>query len=343
MMNEPKELSLLSTASRALCEARTVDEVKDIRDKAEAVKAYARKAKLGHSILLEAALVKVRAERKLGGILSDTELAKSAPGNQFTGVKEPSDEATPTLATLGITKSDSSRFQQIANLPEDVFQSYVKEAVETEREPTTAGLLKLAKRQCKSPTEDPQASCDPGFPQDQSSMAATTATLDEIIGSGRQFATILAEPACLQNPSNSDVAPPLDELTMEEVCALPISAISSAVAHLHLWSHAESLLDSLDVMEAWGFEYRSCFVWADARDDEPSARYWRPACRLLLLGSKGEPIFSSNAVPGYLKPNQQQRDARCATIRAFIERVSPGPYLQLFASDTTNGWTTQIS
>lgn len=43
MTNQPRELIILSEASRAIASVRTIDEVRDLRDKAEAVKAYARK------------------------------------------------------------------------------------------------------------------------------------------------------------------------------------------------------------------------------------------------------------------------------------------------------------
>ena len=44
-MDEPREIILLSRAHQALTEAQTLDEVKDLRDKAVAVRAYAKKAR----------------------------------------------------------------------------------------------------------------------------------------------------------------------------------------------------------------------------------------------------------------------------------------------------------
>ena len=83
-MTEPRELVLLSRAT-VLAEARSLDEVKDLCDRAAAVKAYAKKARLGQHIVAEAAAIKLRAERRLGQMLQSIQLADSAPGNQYTG------------------------------------------------------------------------------------------------------------------------------------------------------------------------------------------------------------------------------------------------------------------
>jgi len=337
-VNEPRELSLLSTASQALCEARTVDEVKDIRDKAEAVRAYARKAKLGQSILLEASLVKVRAERKLGCILAETELAKASMGNQFTGPRVQEADMTPTLETLGITKSDSSRLQQIATLPEEMFQNYIVESVEAEKEPSTAGLLRLAKRQRAAvddgnPRSEPNAESDDG-----NAVAATPMTFDELVASGVCYSTILAAPRCLQRDHS---AAPSPLMNIDEICAMPVVKIAHDTSCLHLWTRPDLLLDALDVIEAWGFEYRSSFVWIEPTDELP-CRYWRDTCRILLLGTRGGMPFQDVQVPGHLKPSRQQLVERSATVRRLVERVSPGPYLELFATDVAEGWTTHV-
>ena len=108
-----------------LAQATTVDEVKDLRDRAAAVKAYAKKARLGQQIVAEAAAIRLQAERRLGEMLQSLELADSAPGNQYTGRVEdaPSENGRICLRDLGLTKSDSSRSQRLARLPDDVFET----------------------------------------------------------------------------------------------------------------------------------------------------------------------------------------------------------------------------
>ena len=78
MIKPPRELVLLGTAERALAEAQTVDEIKAIRDKAEAVRAYAQTARLGLELHNLAAELKLRAERKAGQILARAKLGGGA-------------------------------------------------------------------------------------------------------------------------------------------------------------------------------------------------------------------------------------------------------------------------
>tara|TARA_R110000787_G_scaffold71724_2_gene159641 strand:+ start:440 stop:1036 length:597 start_codon:yes stop_codon:yes gene_type:complete len=100
-----------------------VDEVKDIRDKAVALEAYAKQAN-NMEAERQCALIRVRAERKCGQMLRDTE---KATGNQHVNSAQ-SDDSTKqikTLSDMGITKDQSSTWQKLANVPEDEFEAAI--------------------------------------------------------------------------------------------------------------------------------------------------------------------------------------------------------------------------
>ena len=93
-------------ARRALPEVRTIDEVKEWRNKAEAMRAYARQAG-DHEFAFWAGEIKLRAERKAGELLK--KMAES--GERHTGhgdQRAESHRAIPKLADFGITKSQSA-------------------------------------------------------------------------------------------------------------------------------------------------------------------------------------------------------------------------------------------
>jgi phage N-6-adenine-methyltransferase len=127
-------------ARRALAEAHDVDEVKDIRDKAQAMAAYARQAK--DTELVEwATEIKVRAERRAGELLREM-----AEHGERAGDGKPSRGATvsaPTVAALGLNRSQVSRWQKLAAVPEDQFERAVAAAKEVAGEVTTAALLRI--------------------------------------------------------------------------------------------------------------------------------------------------------------------------------------------------------
>jgi hypothetical protein len=121
------DLAKYNAAKQALAEAYRIDEVKDIRDKAVAMRMYAMQAK-DRVLIDQATEIRLRAERRAGQLLKEMGKNKGAvPGK--TGVKaRPLLDATPKLSDLGINKSQSSRWQKLADIGEDEFEGVVTRA-----------------------------------------------------------------------------------------------------------------------------------------------------------------------------------------------------------------------
>lgn len=108
----------------AIAECERVDEVKDIRDKAVALEAYARQAN-NYEAERKCALVRVRAERKCGQMLAEMNKAKGGQpyqsGNSTGSNLEPV-ERPMTLAEMGVSKKQSHEWQKLAAVPEREFE-----------------------------------------------------------------------------------------------------------------------------------------------------------------------------------------------------------------------------
>lgn len=130
------------SARFALQQAAEIDEVKTIRDKAQAMAAYARQA--NDTKLVEwATEIKVRAERKAGQMLA--EMPKN-PGKLNNSSRSRDATTTKTLSELGINKTQSSRWQKLAAVPEDQFEQAIAAAKEVAGEVTTAAMLRIEKQ-----------------------------------------------------------------------------------------------------------------------------------------------------------------------------------------------------
>jgi hypothetical protein len=121
---------------RAIAEAHKVDEVKDIRDKALALEAYARQA-LNTDAEREACEIRLRAERKAGQLLAVMPKQQGARG---VGKKVASTETRP-LADLGISYDQSSQWQKLGAMPDEDFELAI--GTKTSK-PSTNGILRGA-------------------------------------------------------------------------------------------------------------------------------------------------------------------------------------------------------
>ena len=132
-------LAKYDAACRAVAEAKTVDEAKDLRDKAEAMRAYARQAK-NRQLEVDTAEIRMRAERRLGEIIKlqkDT-VGLATGGDAMKARFQRGTEVRPTLAEVGIDKKLSMRAQKLAAVPEGKFEGMLGEWRERVSEETTA-------------------------------------------------------------------------------------------------------------------------------------------------------------------------------------------------------------
>lgn len=131
------ELIKWDNARNAIAECKTIDEVKTIRDKAEAMRAYAKQVKESLQVQNDLCEIKLRAERRAGEMLSETNLNSTA--------KLKNESNSMSLSRIGIQKHESSRWQKIAKIPEETFESVITETKAAAEELTESMMLKVEK------------------------------------------------------------------------------------------------------------------------------------------------------------------------------------------------------
>ncbi len=141
-MADVTTIARISEARRALAAASTLEDVMQIRDKAEALRVYVKAAAAGLEAANAAAEIKLRAERKAGEMLAAIE--KRDGGDAARARSQAATELPPSLDDLGLTKDQSSRWQREAKVPEEEFEAYIESCCYEGKEVTQAGLLKIA-------------------------------------------------------------------------------------------------------------------------------------------------------------------------------------------------------
>jgi hypothetical protein len=109
--------------------------------------------------------------------------------------------------------------------------------------------------------------------------------LSALVEGGCKFPTIYADPPWQYRNRSSRAAAEnhYPTLSLKEICAEPVPQLAADNAHLHLWTTNAFLADAFRVVRAWGFTYKSCFVWV--KDRMGMGNYWRVSHEFLCDGS----------------------------------------------------------
>jgi N6-adenosine-specific RNA methylase IME4 len=115
-----------------------------------------------------------------------------------------------------------------------------------------------------------------------------------------------------------------------------------------LWVPNALLPWGLQVMDAWNFEYKSNIIWHKLRKDGGSdgrgvGFYFRNVTEILLFGVRGKnarTLSPGRRQVNYIGTRKREHSKKPDEQYGIIETCSPGPYLELFARGTRDGWTT---
>lgn len=183
-------------------------------------------------------------------------------------------------------------------------------------------------------------------------LTDTIASLHAELGD-RKFRTIMADPPWRFTNRTGKVAPEhrrlarYTTLSTQEICELPIENFTEPTSHLYLWVPNALLPEGLQVMRAWGFQYKANLVWRKIRKDGGSdgrgvGFYFRNVTELVLFGVRGKNARTEAAgrrQVNYMESRKREHSRKPDEQYKIIEECSKGPYLELFARGTRPEWT----
>jgi len=118
-------------------------------------------------------------------------------------------------------------------------------------------------------------------------------------------------------------------MSLERITAMPVAELAEDEAFLFLWVTNATLRVGYDVADAWGFTVRAPLTWVKFRIGLGS--HLRHATEHVLFATRGDARVLVRNQPTWMIAPVQEHSHKPEEQFAIIERLAPGPYLELFA------------
>jgi N6-adenosine-specific RNA methylase IME4 len=194
--------------------------------------------------------------------------------------------------------------------------------------------------------------------EQQSSIeqGGTVSDLRALAASGKRFGVIYADPpwefkVYSGKGKQRSAERHYDTASLDAIKSLPVETLAEDDCALLIWAVMPELAGALEVIQAWGFEYKTAaFLWVKATKNSKVVRldgaglhwgmgYWtRANAELCLLATRGSPTRLAMDVHQVVISPVGEHSAKPAEVRHRLERLLPGPYLELFGRRSSPGW-----
>jgi len=212
---------------------------------------------------------------------------------------------------------------KLASLPPDEQEEVALEVVAGKSKTVRAAVAKRRqKKRCEK------------IEQESTATETPTATV--------RYPVILADPPWRYEFTESDnraIENQYPTMTLEDICNLPIGDLVHKDAVLYLWATPPKLEESMKVLNAWGFTYRTSMVWVK---DKIGMGYWaRQRHEIILIGVRGDmPAPAPDVRPdSVIESHRGMHSAKPEKLHEIIEAIYPAlPKIELFSRLPRNGW-----
>jgi N6-adenosine-specific RNA methylase IME4 len=321
-------LRKLEDAWQALEVAKSLPEIKQIRDIAAAIQRYAHERGYALAVQNDAAELKLRAERRAGVLLTDT----VHPGRRK---KLSNTSIISSLSELGVTLYQSATWQLEASVDPSTFDVWCATTKAAGKELASAGLIRLAKQHRQAAA------------QQEAQRRGTVIALQGYGDFYTDFAALAARGPfqCLyvdppwpytNQATRASTAKHYPTLSLEALCALPVATVVAPQCHLHLWVTKAFFFDAPRILAAWGFTFVNWLTWC--KPQMGLGNSYRNATELLVFGTRGKLPVQTHDQRDWVEERRGRHSEKPEIFRHIVEKLSPGPYLELFGRRRAEGW-----
>ena len=266
------------------------------------------------------------AEAKIGELLSEIPLQQGKRTDRELSTTAGGKSKGEIIRDLGFKETQAIRFEQLAKHA-DVIERVKAEAAENEDIPTRSEVLRIIKEEARSD--------------------ARTEYLKEVEVSRKKKPVknaipnlILADP-----PWKYDFS----ETTSREIeNKYETCDVDQIIKHipphnkdciLFLWATAPKLLEAIQVMDGWGFTYKTHAVWDKQKI---GMGYWfRGQHEILIVATKGKvsPPDSEDRISSVFQEKRTAHSAKPDCVYAWIEKTFPlNVKLEMYCRTQRIGW-----
>jgi N6-adenosine-specific RNA methylase IME4 len=332
------------TACRALADAVRIDEVKNVHDVAVAMAAYARQAK-NRDAEADAVEIRMRATRRLDQLRQAQKqtvgLAKGGEQYHSTGISQT--PVVPTLAMQGIDKNLAKQARTLGALTEEKFETVIAEA----RKKVTNAV--------RNAVREVEISQRRASFHERIEHGCTIDDLVALAESGQRFGVIYADPPWRfetwggdSGKIHSSADNHYNTQTLDEIMRLPVAQLAADDCALLLWCTGPHIAigTHTKIIEAWGFRPSTkAFCWIKenqngATRSNGQGYYTLANSEDVFLGIKGSPLRLNADVHQVVMAPVGEHSEKPDQVRRRIERLFPGPLLELYARKPAPRWTT---
>ena len=278
----------------------------------EAVQKWSKQSGQSLETQNEVAAYRLRLDRKRGQWVDENIPEKG--GNPTDQLAKNSRLIKPTLKEAGIGHNESPKLRALASIPEEAFEEHIIKTKKDGKELTSSGILNLSKN----------------IEREKRATQTETPEIDD-----KKFRILYSDPPWKYSADFMNKYGHAEShyktMTQEELCDLPVKEMTEDDAVLFLWVTSPKLPEGLAVLKAWGFKYKTSFVWNKLKHN--FGHYNSVRHEFLLIGGKGKSTPDAKELhPSVIDIERAKHSEKPEYFREMIDKLYiRGKRRELFA------------